>query len=309
MSDLEDKRVNMIGKNDTDAPACGRTWARMFVFFLSGAVVSGAWFTRDTWVHCLRGNAEAGRGAPVVALSPATETVLQRLQTPVEIRYYSLLDNSGGSSLRAFSGRVDQLLARYEQAAGGKLIVNRSETPSEPSADAASADGMTPFNLDKGNGCYLGLAVVCDRQKESLPILAPEWEQALEPDLTRAIERAAAQRAAPTPMARRAAPATLESVKRMIPNINSVSVEQGKQTIREASLAEFKRSVQEMQAKEKAAEDRFLKAQADQSEAGQEAARKELKQIQADQLAKVQQLTASFQARMDAFDQIKAASH
>ena len=121
-------------------------------------------------------------------LSAATKAVLQHLGSPVEIRFYSLLDpatvdNSG----REFSGRVDQLLSQYEQEAGGKIKVVRVNSFSTASANAAMADGIRSFNIDKGDACYLGIAVVHGGQKESLASLAPEWEPALEFDLSRAI--------------------------------------------------------------------------------------------------------------------------
>ena len=53
----------------------------------------------------------------------------------------------------------------------------------------AFADGLKSFNLDKGNACFLGIVVASGTQKELLPQLSPDWEQAVEPDLTRAIAR------------------------------------------------------------------------------------------------------------------------
>ena len=170
------------------------------------------------------------------------------------------------------------------------------------------ADGIKPFNMDKGEACYLGIAVAGGGQKESLASLAPEWEQALESDLTRAIGRLAAvdSEARPAPSAD---PATLAAVKRLIPNMDSVSVEEGREALRQASFDEFKKAVEEMQARVKEAEGRFLQAQTDQSEAGQEAARKEIQQIQADHLANLRRLTVASQAQMNALQQIKGAAH
>jgi hypothetical protein len=203
---------------------------------------------------------------------------------------------------------VDQLLAQYEQEAGGKIKVARVNSISSAAANAAAADGIKAFNMDKGEACFLGIAVVRGADKESLSSLAPEWEPALESDLSRAIARAAenSPKAAP---ARSADTAALETVKRLIPNVDSISVDQGKKVLRQAALAEFKQAVQEMQAKVKAAEDKFLQAQADQSEAGQEAARKELAQIQADHLTALRRLTAASQAQTAALEQIKGAAH
>jgi hypothetical protein len=273
-------------------------------FFAAGIALSAAWFMRAP----AHGPAAPESAAPP-ALSEATRAILQHLGSPVEIRFYSLLDPASiGDSGREFSGRVDQLLAQYEQEAGGKIKVARVNSISYATAHAAEADGIKAFNKDKGEACYLGLAVVRGAQKESLSSLAPEWELALESDLSRAIARAVAEDSQPA-SAPKANPATLETVKRLIPNVDSISVDQGKKVLRQASLAEFKQAVQEMQAKVKAAEEKFLQAQADQSEAGQEAARKELAQIQADHLTTLRRLTAASQAQTAALEQIKGAAH
>jgi hypothetical protein len=290
-------------KRREGAGAAVRSLVLGLAFFAAGIALSAWWFLRAPPAPAAPGSV----GPP--GLSEATRAVLQRLGSPVEIRFYSLLDPSSASdSVRAFSGRVDQLLAQYEQEAAGKIKVSRSKIMSSSSANAALADGIRPFDLDKGEGCYLGIAVVRARQKETLSPLEAEWEQALEPDLTRAIARAVAGDAeAPTPSS--ADPATLDTVKRLIPNLDSVSLDQGKEALRQASFAQFQQAVQEMQARVKEAEGRFLQAQADQSEDGQEAARKELQQIQADHLASLRRLTAASQAQMNALQQLKGAAH
>lgn len=273
-------------------------------FFAAGIALSALWFMRAP----AQGPAVPQSAGPP-ALSAATEAVLQHVASPVEIRFYSLLDPASvGESGREFSGRVDQLLAQYEQAAGGKIKVVRVNSISAAAANAAVADGIKPFNMDKGEACYLGIAVVRGGQKETLSSLAPEWGQALESDLTRAIARAVGGDP-PAASAPSADTATVDRVKRLIPNLDSVSVDEGTKVLRQSSLAEFKQAVEEMQAKVKEAEERFLQAEADQSEAGQEAARKELQQIQADHVARLRRLTAISQTQMSAFQQIKGAAH
>jgi hypothetical protein len=163
--------------------------------------------------------------------------------------------------------------------------------------------------MDKGDACYLGIAVVHAKQKETLSVLEPEWEQALEPDLTRAIARAFQEGGSPAAFVPRVDKAALDTVKRLIPNVDSVSVAEGRDTLRKSSLAEFRRNAQELETRRKAAEKHFLEAQAEQSEAGQEAARKDLQQIQADQLDSWRRLTAASQAQMTALEQIKGAIH
>ena len=294
------------GKENRGKGALARVRGVLFglAFFTAGMALSAWWCLRPP--PPLPAVPESA-GSP--ALSQTTKAVLRGLGSPVEIRFYSLLDAAGASdSERAFSGRVDQLLAQYEQEAAGKIKVSRSKTLSSDSANAAVADGIMPFHLDQGDGCYLGIAVVRAKQKESLPVLAPEWEQALEPDLTRAIARAisASPAVAFTP---RLDPAAVDAVKQLIPNLDSVSLAQGMEVLRQSYLAELKREVQEMRARVKEAEDRFLQAQADQSEAGQEAARKELQELQADRLVSQRRLTAMSQAQLNALQQIKGAAH
>jgi hypothetical protein len=270
-------------------------------FFAIGVALSAWWF--------LRAPAAPPENPAPGGLSEATQAVLQRLNSPVEIRFYSLLDPASVSdSGREFSARVDQLLAQYEQEAGGKIKVARINSFSSSTANAASADGIQPFNLDKGDACYLGIAVVRGKERESLSSLQPEWEQALEPDLTRAIARAIRDDS-PVASAPRADTVTLEKVRKLIPNLDSVSVEEGTKILRQSALAQFRQSVDETQARIKEAEDRFLQAQAANSEDGQDAARKEIQQIQADQSASIRRLTAASQAQINALQQIKGAIH
>ena len=114
------------------------------------------------------GSAAAHREA--AALSDSTKAVLQRLNSPLEIRFYSLLDPASvPDSLPAFAGRVDQLLSAYEQEANGKLKVSPLNTQSPANANAALADGIKPFNLEKGDACFLGIAVASQARKESSP--------------------------------------------------------------------------------------------------------------------------------------------
>ncbi len=242
-------------------------------------------------------------------LSAATKAVLQHLGSPVEIRFYSLLDpatvdNSG----REFSGRVDQLLSQYEQEAGGKIKVVRVNSFSTASANAAMADGIRSFNIDKGDACYLGIAVVHGGQKESLASLAPEWEPALEFDLSRAIAGIGVNPSDTQP----AAPvdgATLDAVRQAIPNLGSVSVEEGSRTLRGAALARLAQASQDIQARVKQAQDHYLQAQNSPSEADKDAALKELQQVQQEQARKLTEIALEARAQQGALQQLKAAGH
>ena len=277
--------------------------ALLLVFFLLGLGAGAYWHYRAT------------KPAPVVesdgqkniVLSDSTKAVLRRLESPVEIRFYSLLDPATVSEpVQAFARRVDQLLSAYQQEANGKINVNRFNTPSDANAQAAAADGIQPFNRDQGNVCYLGLAVVLSGQKELLPHLAPEWESAVEFDVARALVRVmAAQPPASGPVtSAQSDPATIEEVKRAVPDLASVSVEEGTRILREAALKDFAAAANEMELRQKEAQQRVTGAQG-KSEAEQQAARKNLQQVQLEQAEKLKQVAARLQARISALQQLK----
>jgi vacuolar-type H+-ATPase subunit H len=297
MNALLTKHMEFAGRRHPGEHASARIIIPALVFFLAGAALSAVWFSRGGWHH-----SDAENPA---ALSDATKAVLQHLDSPVEIRFYSMLDASSvPESVRVFAGRVDQLLAQYEQAGGDRVRVVRCKSFSNSSANAAEADGIKAFNNDKGDACFLGIAVVCGGQKESLPQLAPEWEQALEPDVTRAIARAVEARPGTQPLARTDT-ATLDSVRKAIPNLEAVSLEEGTKVLRDASLAQFKQAAEEMQAQVKDAEQRFIRAQGDQSEAAQQAAAEQLQKIQAEGTRKLQQIAQDAHAQIAALQQLK----
>jgi Sec-independent protein translocase protein TatA len=282
-------------------------WVRALVpglaFFAAGAALSAWWFLQAP------PSAAAPDHSGPPALSAATKAVLRHLESPVEIRFYSLLDPASvGDSGREFSGRVEQLLCLYEQEAGGKISIARVNSFSASTANAAVADGIKPFNMDKGDACYLGLVVVCNGHKASLASLAPEWEQALEPDLSRAIAGVDLSVPHPPPAAK-ADKAALAAVRQAIPNLDSVSVEDGSRQLRAASIAEFKKTAQEMQAKVQQAEDRFIEAQNSQSEEDRQAALTDLQRVKNEQTEKLKEIALESKAQVEALQQLKGAAH
>ena len=277
---------------------------------LAGAAFGAVWLYRAA--H--RGPAVSGEpaGPQAVALSDTTLTVLQKLDSVLEIRFYSVLDPASlPDSVMAFAGRVNQLLAAYQQAAGGKVKLTRFESESNLNQNAARADGVQAFNLDKGEPCYFGVVLTLNGRKETLSHLSPEWEQALEPDLTRAIIRLME-----TPRPAAAAPASLElntnavrEVKALIPDLGTVSVEEGTSILREAALKDFTAAAKEMELQLKEAEQRLAQARSGGSDADQQAAMKQLQQVQARQSEKLQEIAARSKAQIDALQQLKAPPH
>lgn len=264
--------------------------------FIAGVAVSAIWFTHQ---HA----APSAEEKP--ALSASTEQALQHLGAPVQVRFYSLLDPaSTPDSTKAFAGRVAQLLARYQDESNGKIKVACIDALSTSNANAALADGLKPFDLDKGDGSYLGVAVTANGQRESLASLSPQWEQALESDLTRAIARTATP---PDSQVTRPVDNTaLNNLKNTIANPDAVSLEDGTQMLKQAGLSAFAQATQEMQAKVKEAQDRLLQAQAGQSEADQQAALQNLQQVQADETAKLKQIALDSKAQIEAFTKLKS---
>lgn len=275
------------------------------IAFLLGLAAGAWWFFRATkTAETVEIVHEAAPG-----LSGGTKAVIQSLNAPVGIRFYALLDPASVPvPMQQFAGRAEQLLSMYERESNGRITVTRYNSMSNAAASAASADKLKPFNLDKGDACYLGLTVVCQDQKETIPFLFPEWEQALESDLTRAIVRVAS--AKPLPGRAVEAPqadlATVEEIKRSILDMASTSVEQGTQILRQKALTAFMAAAQEMEAQVKVAQQGVLEARSNGSEAAQQAAIKNLQQVQAAQTEKLKQITARLQAQITALEQIKA---
>jgi len=247
---------------------------------------------------------------PASPLSAGTISVLQDLNSPIELRFYSLLpDAAVNKSLSPLSQRVDQLLAAFEQAASGNLHIMRINDATDANMKAADADGIVPFNLSKGDACYLGIAVGRGSQKTALPQLAGEWEPALEFDLTRAIlkiSQGEATPAAAAPAMADVSPAATEAVKALIPHPESVSVEDATRIVRAASVKEFQEAVAQMEPEIKAAQAKFeALMKGEHSEADQQAALKQLQELQATQTEKLKAIAAKAEAQIAAFKQLK----
>ena len=244
-----------------------------------------------------------------LGLSEATKAVLQSLKAPVTIRFYALLDPASvPASVREFAGRVDQVLAEYERESKGQLKVTRSLASSDAAAaNLAAADKIKPFNLDKGDACYLGLTVACKDQQESLPELRPEWEPALESDLTRALVRVLQTQPTTAQSVELPPPntAAIEEVKQALPNLESVSVKEGTRRLREKALADFTAINLEMERRIKEAEQRVLDAQKNGDEPATQAAILELRRVQSEQTEKLKQIAARAQAQVTALEQMK----
>jgi ABC-type uncharacterized transport system involved in gliding motility auxiliary subunit len=128
----------------------------------------------------------------IYTLSLGTKRILDKLDTPVEIRFYYSKDNSSMPvPLRTYAQEIEDLLSEYQQAGHGKIqVVKLDPKPDSDAEDSARLDGVqgqtAAANLT-GDRIYLGLAVSCLDAKTAIPFLSPDRETLLEYDISRAI--------------------------------------------------------------------------------------------------------------------------
>jgi hypothetical protein len=270
-------------------------------FFLLGVAVTVAWF--EYGKNGLQEQSVAG-------LSRDTLDLLRQLNAPVQIQFYSVLPpGSASQSLQDFSQRVDRLLSEFQNANPAKIQVVRNISAAGANADAAAGDGLRPFNLEKGEACFLGISVANGERKESLVQLQPEWESALPSDLARAILRVATE--TPPPVVAKSVPLTpaiTNEIMRLIPNINAASPEDADRIFHQDFLNQCAKAGAEMEAQINAAAQKVVNAQNSGSPAELEAARKHLSQVQLEQTEKLKEVAAHLQLQLAAFQQMKAAT-
>lgn len=247
-----------------------------------------------------------------VPLTSATLGVLRQLHTPFQIRYFAILDsNTVASSCMQFAGRVDRLLTAYAQASEGRVTVLRTlATHDGLESKEASAEGLKSFNIEKGNACYLGLVVSCPGRKEVMPILSPEWENALESDLSRLLQRLDHIPSAnvPAQVLSQVTPGAIEEVKAIIPNLAGVSLEQGTQILRETALAEFKAEGQKWQEEIQRAEQALQRLATDAPAAERQQWIDKLQRLRSEQTEKLKAIAAKSESQIEALRRLKTAS-
>ena len=120
-------------------------------------------------------------------LSAGTKAILKKLDTPVTIRFYCTQSESATPEtvfLKGYARKVEDLLAEYKQVAGSKLRIEKYDPqPDSDAEDSARLDGIEPQPLPGADRFYLGLAVKCADEVQSIPFLAPNRERLLEYDL------------------------------------------------------------------------------------------------------------------------------
>lgn len=126
-------------------------------------------------------------------LSAGTKAILSKLDTPVQIRFYSTRNSASMPvPLKTYAQRVEDLLGEYQQQSKGLIQIEKFDPEPESDAeDSAKLDGVEPQRLPNGDPIYLGLSVTMLDEKEALPFLAPDRDRLLEYDISRAISRVA----------------------------------------------------------------------------------------------------------------------
>jgi len=125
-------------------------------------------------------------------LSPGTRSILKKLDSPVEVRFYfSESEPRVPSQDRTYAKQVEDLLDEVADAAHGKIHVRKIDPkPDSEAEEMAQADGIEPRPTGplSAENYYFGLVVSLDPEKAALN-LTPDRERLLEYDLARAIGR------------------------------------------------------------------------------------------------------------------------
>ena len=124
-------------------------------------------------------------------LSDGTHAILEKLDTPVTVRYYVTQgENAMPVQLKTYSEDIADLLEEISAASDGQVRVERFDPePDSDAEDSARLDGVEGRTLNLTTKVYLGLAVSSLDQKAAIPFLAPSREKLLEYDIMRAVSQ------------------------------------------------------------------------------------------------------------------------
>jgi ABC-type uncharacterized transport system involved in gliding motility auxiliary subunit len=127
-------------------------------------------------------------------LTQGSKNILERLNPdkPVTIRYYATTeDRVMPPMLKSHAGTVQDLLLEFQKASQGKVILEKlAPNPNTEDEDRAREDDLQGMMVNQnGDNIYLGMAIQSAAQKEVLPFLSPNEENALEYNIARAIQK------------------------------------------------------------------------------------------------------------------------
>src|SRR5579875_3931611 len=147
-------------------------------------------------VNVIAGNWLAGMRADLTqeklyTLSPATRSVLAKIDEPITLRfYYSPRLGREVPAYGIFADRVREMLDEYAAMAKGKLRVEVLDPqPYSATEDRAVAFGLQGVPLDQsGEQVYFGLAGTNSTDDQQvIPFFQPDRERFLEYDLTKLV--------------------------------------------------------------------------------------------------------------------------
>ena len=126
-------------------------------------------------------------------LSAGTRAILQKLDTPVKIRFYCTQSDTATPEtvyLKDYARQVGDLLQEYQQVAGKNLVIQKFDPqPDSDAEDSARLDGLEPQQLPGEDEFYLGLSISLPGTSVAIPFLSPDREKLLEYDITRALSQ------------------------------------------------------------------------------------------------------------------------
>lgn len=123
-------------------------------------------------------------------LSPGTLAVIDRLNEPIEWRFYhSRAEAAQYPAVRSYATRVRELLRTYEKQSGGRIrLVEIDPAPFSQAEDEALAAGLQSLPTDTGERIFFGLVARNSVDDQAVIDLFDQADEArLEYDLTRLI--------------------------------------------------------------------------------------------------------------------------
>jgi len=267
------------------------------------AVGGGIWWMKSQPVAVVIPEADGSQALGTSgAFSAVTHEILQRAERGTEIHFYQLLnDRPGTDSLAAFAARVSALIDEMARASEGRISVKHFTGGDSTARAAALAEGLTPLRPGQNDPEFLGVVLNFRGEKVVLNPLNPKWEGALEFDLSRALARVAGG-AGTGELVLNPAPVNMSDaaeLRRLVPELDSLPLEQARQQLREAARVEYQAVVAEMQQQLATAQERFA-ARGDSAEA-----RQELRQLQISQAERMMEIPRRTQAQLDLLARLK----
>ena len=127
-------------------------------------------------------------------LSDGTRRILAKLDSPVTLRYYCSQAEMP-PELKPYAQEIEDLLGEYQQAAKGKIILEKYDPkPDSDAEDSARLNGVQGAAIEPGENIYLGLSVSRLDYKVAIPtwldlLRDPSRERLLEYEISQAITR------------------------------------------------------------------------------------------------------------------------